>query len=152
MNDDSVKTVTALCLQYLARREHSQHELRQKLLAKGISEALIEPVLMRLQQEDWQSDARFAESFTRQRISKGYGPARIAYELRQRGVANVADLLKDDNIDWDALLEQAYCRKYSASSVLSRKEWAKRSRFLQQRGFDSDMIKRLFRRLPIDLA
>ena len=39
----------------------------------------------------WQSDRRFAVSFTRERAMRGYGPVRIRYELRERGV--VADVV-----------------------------------------------------------
>ena len=43
-----------------------------------------------------------------------------------------------------ALLEQVYSKKYHHDAVLDRSEWAKRSRFLLQRGFSGAMISALF--------
>jgi regulatory protein len=74
-------------MNYLARREHSQEELRLKLSQRGFSERLINEVIGELRDENLQSDARFAEVFTRSRVAKGYGVYRIRQELRQRGIA-----------------------------------------------------------------
>jgi regulatory protein len=49
------------------------------------------------------------------------------------------------------LLEQVYSKKYGHDSVLNRNEWAKRSRFLMQRGFSGTMISALFDHLNIKL-
>jgi regulatory protein len=49
------------------------------------------------------------------------------------------------------LLELVYSKKYKQASVLDRNEWAKRSRFLMQRGFSSTMISSLFDHLNIKL-
>jgi regulatory protein len=47
------------------------------------------------------------------------------------------------------LLEQVYTKKYGLDSLLDRYEWAKRSRFLMQRGFSGTMIGALFDHLNI---
>lgn len=65
----------------LARREHSQLELTQKLTQKGFQERDIELLLEEFVQLGWQSDQRFAESYSRSRVHKGFGPVRIQYEL-----------------------------------------------------------------------
>jgi regulatory protein len=135
----------------LARREHSRAELCQKLQAKGFATETIAEVVDELAQQDWQSDARFAEAFIRQRIRDGYGPVRIAYELRQRGIdaadmnAAVADLAGS----WDALLAQVYSKKYPGDLQLARHEWAKHVRFLQQRGFSYESIRELGKSLKL---
>ncbi|MGB4499581.1 MAG: regulatory protein RecX, partial [Methylococcaceae bacterium] len=78
------------CLRLLARREHSQKELLTKSMQKGFSRAEIEPVLTELAENNWQSDARFAENYARARLRKGYGATAIRYELSQKGI-DVAD-------------------------------------------------------------
>ncbi len=134
------------CLRYLSRREYGRDELRHKLLAKGFPESLIDGVLADLGREGLQSDARFAESFTRSRTAKGYGVYRIRQELRRRGIESEDEPdLKE--IDWDSLVEKVYVKKFGNTLPTSLPERAARERFLIQRGFGRDQIRRLFRRL-----
>jgi len=141
-------------LRLLTGREHSRKELLQKLAVKGFAKESIEPILEELSAENWQSDARYAESYARSRILKGYGPTFIAYELRQHGI----DLGKTPLFDlealaesvaggWMALLQQIYSKKYGNDPIPNRNEWAKRSRFLLQRGFTNAMIADLLKNI-----
>ena len=151
-NPDAAK-IKESCLGLLVRREHSQKELLNKLLIKGWAKDDILAVIDELAQQSWQSDARYAESYARHRIHKGYGPVWIAYELRKNGVdaVNLDDIVQQTAGSWMDLLEQVYSKKYGHDSVLNRNEWAKRSRFLMQRGFSGTMISALFDHLNIKL-
>ena len=137
----------------LARREHSQKELLNKLLVKGWGKDDILAVIDELILQGWQSDTRYAESYARHRIHKGYGPVWIAYELRKNGVdaVNLDDIVQQTAGSWMDLLEQVYSKKYGHDAVLNRNEWAKRTRFLMQRGFSGTMIGALFDHLNIKL-
>lgn len=150
--DQADAKIRAECLRLLTGREHSRKELLQKLAVKGFAKESIEPILEELSAENWQSDARYAESYARSRILKGYGPTFIAYELRQHGI----DLGKTPLFDlealaesvaggWMALLQQIYSKKYGNDPIPNRNEWAKRSRFLLQRGFTNAMIADLLK-------
>ena len=141
------------CLRLLARREHSQKELLNKLLVKGFDKDEILAVIDELAQHGWQSDSRYAESYVRHRIQKGYGPIFIAYELRKNGIdaVNLEDIVQKAAGSWMELLEQVYTKKYGHDSLMDRNEWAKRSRFLMQRGFSGTMISTLFDHLNIKL-
>ena len=156
-NQDAMTRVAATikesCLALLARREHSQKELLNKLLVKGLVKHDILAVIDELALQGWQSDSRYAESYARHRIHKGYGPLWIAYELRKNGVeaVNLDDIVQQTAGSWMALLEQVYSKKYGHDSVLDRNEWAKRTRFLIQRGFSGTMISALFDHLNIKL-
>ena len=66
-----------VCMRLLSMREHSRLELCNKLKVKSFAQDEIQEVLDGLVNEGWQSDQRFAESFIRQRIHKGYGPILI---------------------------------------------------------------------------
>jgi regulatory protein len=146
------KAIKEACLQYLIRREHSRQELLQKVSAKGFNRQDIQVVLGELMEQGLQSDARFAESYARSRVQRGIGPLRIKAELQQRGAGDcyfemaVVDIIGS----WQALLEQVYKKKYPIKVDMDSKEKMKRSRFLQQRGFSVDMIRRLFIDLPLD--
>ena len=141
------------CLRLLARREHSQKELLNKLLVKGFDKDEILAVVDELALQGWQSDSRYAESYARHRIQKGYGPVSVAYELRQSGVdvVNLDDIVQKTAGSWMELLEQVYTKKYGHDQLLDRNEWAKRNRFLMQRGFSGTMISALFDHLNIKL-
>ena len=147
------KEIKESCLRLLARREHSQKELLNKLLVKGLAKDDILAVIDELAQQGWQSDSRYAESYTRHRIQKGYGPIFIAYELRKNGIdaVNFEDIMQKMADSWMELLEQVYIKKYGHDLLLDRNEWAKRSRFLMQRGFSGTMISALFDHLNIKL-
>lgn len=148
--DEASAKIRAECLRLLSGREHSRKELLQKLSGKGFPNAALESVVAALVEEGWQDDARYAESYARSRILKGYGPVFIAYELRQNGI----DLANTPSFDlealaeslaggWMALLQQVYHKKYGDAEVIDRNERAKRGRFLLQRGFTPALINEL---------
>ncbi|OAI13120.1 RecX family transcriptional regulator [Methylomonas lenta] len=140
------------CLRLLARREHSQKELLDKLALRGFQRDEVEPVIQEMAEQNWQNDARYTECYVRQRIASGYGPIRIRYELQQRGINETdLDTQAEEQGGWQNLLIDVYCNKYDEEKSLTQNEWLKRSRFLQQRGFSGEMIKRLFAELKIKL-
>ncbi len=129
----------------LARREHSRAELRFKLSARGFADSLIDILLQDLQDERAQSDERFAESLLSSRLRSGYGPRRIRLELKDKGVASdlAERVVAGADTEWDQVLTMLYDRKFGCSSIKNFKEWARRAQYLQQRGFDTDAIRRI---------
>ena len=121
----------------LARREHSVRELRNKLKRRFSDEAVIDEQISRLTLERLQSDARFAESYARQRADKGYGPVRLREELRERGVteAEVDVALEQLKVDWRVLATRVMQKKFGLDAPVDIKEKARRARFMQYRGF-----------------
>jgi regulatory protein len=121
----------------LARREHSVRELRNKLKRRFSDEAVIDEQISRLTLERLQSDARFAESYARQRADKGYGPVRLREELRERGVteAEVDVALEELKVDWRVLATRVMQKKFGLDAAVDIKEKARRARFMQYRGF-----------------
>ncbi len=151
--EQSSQDIEKTCLNLLGRREHSQKELLDKLKLRGIDADQARPVIAQLAEQGWQSDQRFAESFIRQRIKKGYGARRIAHELQQKGIAtfDIDSVLDEMELGWLEVIGQVYSHKYPQESRISYQDWAKRSRFLQHRGFDGGLIKQLFQHLNIKI-
>ncbi len=150
--NDVHKDIKETCLRLLARRDHSRKELLNKLTGKGFDREAVLAVIDELAQQGWQDDQRYARSYARYRMQKGYGPVRIEYELRQNGVDEI-DLdavLRESDSSWMGLLEQVYNKKYNHKKNLDRNEWAKRSRFLLHRGFTGEMISALLDHLNIN--
>ena len=142
------------CLRLLSIREHSQHELRQKLILKGFAASAITAVLDDLFEQGWQSDERFAIAYLRYRAASGFGLQRIRYELRQRGIGTelIAKVLVENADEYIANIEEIYLKKYDAKREITKAEWLKRSRFLLQRGFSNTNISALFKHLQLKLT
>jgi len=131
----------------LARREHSLDELRAKLSRRFPDGDLVEAQLQQLAAENLQSDARYAASLLRQRVSRGQGPLRIRRDMRRRGVsADLVDAaMARESVDWEALAREVSARKFGDTPAADRRERARRVRFLQYRGFASEHYQHLLR-------
>lgn len=134
-------------MDFLARREHSEHELRQKLAARAGDAEEVEVVLQQLKEERLLSDERFTEAYVHHRFSAGIGPLKIRYELRQKGVGeSLVDAFLEPLADeWDDLMRQQRARKYGATIPDDYSQRMKQARFLQNRGFSPESVMRLFR-------
>jgi len=135
-------TLHKTALDFLARREHSQQELSQKLKRHTDDAQEIERVLNLLTEQKLQSDIRFAESFIRHRVKQGYGWQKIRAELQQRGVsdADYLQALGKLDIQWQSVAEAAYAKRYGDTPVQDYQDKQKRMAFLQRRGFGFDEI------------
>lgn len=125
----------------LARREHSQLELKQKLKQKAFAEDEIAEAINTLVEQGYQSDERFAEAFIRVRHQQGKGPIKIAAELRQRGVEHF-DL---SVFDFFALAGAVREKKFGSALPDQPKDRAKQQRFLLSRGFSFEQINHVFK-------
>lgn len=126
----------------LARREHGRQELRGKLVRRYGARAELDSLLDELEEQGLLSDRRFAESLTRTRTSRGYGPLRVRAELTAKGVkgAAVEQALQEEQPDWLQLAREALRKKFGSQPPQDRESRAKRYRFLAQRGFSSEQI------------
>ncbi|WP_211183534.1 regulatory protein RecX [Thalassotalea sp. Y01] len=146
MSDDLApvinKEVKKAAYNYLARREHSCHELRQKLKQKDFELDDINLVLEKLIEHDIQSDLRYAQCVIRQRLAKGYGRTYISNELKQKGLASdiSSQAFASEPVDWFELAQQVYHKRFGDVPIRDQKDKAKRVRFLQYRGFDFEQI------------
>lgn len=141
IDEDKQKTRCA-ALSYLARREYSELMLQKKLLQKGFSAHSIQATLQQLIQEGLLNDERFCETFITNRIRQGYGPVRIALELRQQGVSEktVTSQLQQNESVWLDCIKKIQQKKFSSSSG-DLKEKLRQLNYLQYRGFRLDQIK-----------
>jgi regulatory protein len=133
----------ARALALLARREMSRAELRKKLDPLAGSIAELENLLDQLAQSRLQSDSRYAEALVHTRAGR-FGAARIAAELRDKGVAQeLADGVVKALRDNEHARALAVWRKKFPAPGTSREERAKQGRFLLGRGFSADLVWRI---------
>ncbi len=141
------RSIRVVAMDLLARREHSVYELTRKLKQRQFEDDAIHEAIVALQQDNLQSDRRFLESVVNYRINAGFGPIKIRYELRQKGVGDdlVDNYLSGFDVDWESNMAAQRIKKFGDSLPVDYKEKMKQARFLQNRGFSPESVMRLFR-------
>ena len=137
------KSLLARALGALARREHSRAELRRKLAPHAESAEQLDRLLADLEAKKLLSDRRLAEVMARSRGDR-FGAARVKQELRARGVA---DPLVRETVGALSRTElnrarEVWRRKFDAPPA-DAAERARQMRFLAQRGFNAEVIRRV---------
>lgn len=127
----------------LSRRDHSRLELSQKLRLRQFDNDLIELALDKLVEQQWLCDERFARIQVRQHVLKKHGPMRIRMELKRKGVADddIEQALIEQEHDWFELALSCYQSRFRDPDISDIKEKAKRVRYLQTRGFNSEQVR-----------
>lgn len=131
----------SLAAKLLARREHSAHELRQKLQARGFGGEMVASALQRVQEIGLQSDRRFCDSYINTHRQR-FGDYRLRAELAKRGVnaeeaaaALTAAALLPGGERAAEILRKKYPRGLPA------KDEQRAQRFLHSRGFGGGDIR-----------
>ena len=151
-----------LAFYYLSRREYGKAELKQKLIDKEQDPDKIDALLDEFEEKGYQSDYRTTLMLIRESIRKGRGRGHIKQEFYRKKIAmpdNIDELIDmanteseefsefiDDSIDnlvegvdWLKLAVTARTKKYGDDIPTEQKEKVKQLRFLQYRGFNTDI-------------
>ncbi len=169
VNKRQANKAYALALRMLARREHSEAELRLKLGQKlgqkpgqkrvgrtsrtedhpDLVPDLVNSVIADLKQDNLLSNARFAEMLVRSRVNKGYGPRYIQQELVSKGIGqDLIDRYLDDlGTDWAGRAQILVAQRFP-NFAQSQQMWQKAARFLQRRGFSSTTLRAVLGPIP----
>ena len=138
-------TLRERALRLLARREHSRSELARKLQPHVAPEDDLGALLDSLASRKQLSDERYAESRAHA-LSRKFGAARIAQELRAKGLdkglaEGVAAAARATEVE----RARAVWLKKFRNPGQTREERARQMRFLQSRGFSFDAIRAVIR-------
>ena len=125
----------AVATRALARREHSQRRLRERLLRAGVSVDDADAVVEELRRTGLVDDARFAEERARVLAGKGKGDAAIRFDLERAGVG-------PDELE-AALGTLDPERERAAALVARRGASPATARLLAGRGFDEEVVAAL---------
>jgi len=144
-------------IRILAMRDHSEQELRRKLAAPVMSkngpEALnvtpeeVDKVVEWCIENRYLDDERFVRQFIASRSRKGYGPARVRQELKQKGISRetIESAMRECVIDWAQLAKEQAQRKYGEPLPTVFAEKVKIQRFLLYRGYLMEDIQEIWR-------
>lgn len=138
--EDADQKAEVWLLGWLARRDYSASEARQRLTRKGVTEARINEVMEKFVSEGTISDRRFAESLVRSRAARGKGPLLVTAELKSRGIDRELARETTDAFAWRDVGEMAKVKRFGEGLPANGDEFDRQARFLAGRGFPIDMI------------
>jgi regulatory protein len=138
---DSAAELKARALRALVRREHTRAELTRKLAPHAASAEALDAVLDALVAKGQLSDARYAEVRARV-LARKFGALRVRHDLRTRGVATaLVEREAAQAAAGELAHARAIVRRRYAAPAATREERARRTRFLQGRGFSHQTIR-----------
>ena len=132
-------------LDLVSRREHSRHELMQKLDKRYPNTTpIIEDVLDKLETNKILDDERFAEMYLNSRARKGFGPKKIEMELRSKKVdsffiSNAVEAYES----WLENAQRELKKKFKDQKPTDYQSKMKQKQFLFTRGFSSPIIDKI---------
>ena len=147
MDGKLLDKLEALC----SRSEHCSSDVRAKALkALQGDAAAADEIVAKLQSEGYVDDARYAAAFARDKAQlAGWGPSKISYMLRSKGIASVAidAALKDiDSEKADEKMAKVLLAKYKV--VKDDPQWRfKLIKFGLTRGYEYDSISKFLSEL-----
>lgn len=131
---------------YCAYRERCVSEVRDKMRSLGVIASLYDAYLSELQEEGYQNEERYAMAFAQGRMRmKGWGLRKIELHLKQKGVpAQIITAALEHDEDYAGRLRELAIHKFS--STKGKSDYERRSkvfRYLQQRGYETELIHKL---------
>jgi len=145
MNEEFFATVYNKALDIVSIREHSEKEIKNKLLEKFDAPEIIEQVVLKLIENNLINDVRFAEMYVLVRKRKGFGPKKIQFELMARGIDDsISSLVITEEGSWKEAALKAFNKKFKNGASQEFKERNKQKTFLQNRGFSFEEIDSVF--------
>ncbi|SDK87087.1 regulatory protein [Salinimicrobium catena] len=150
MNKDSgksytVKEATVKLMQFCAYRDRSQKEVEDKLLEMRMIPEAREQIIIKLMQEDFLNEERFARSFVRGKFRiKKWGRIRIRQELKLREISSpiiklaMTEINEDDYRETLIELAEKKLKLLREPNKLKRRK--KLSDHLLQKGYEAGLV------------
>lgn len=137
------KYLETFALKTLSRREYSRLELRRRLIDKGGDPEDIENLLNDFEKKGWLNEDRFVEVLIRSRRNR-FGCLKILRELEEKGVSGSGISLAKELLsrDEEMTARNIWGKKFGVLPV-SLSERGRQARFMQSRGFDQSLVRRI---------
>ena len=145
MSSEAFTVIYNKALDLVSRREHSRHELMQKLDKRYPNTTpIIEDVLDKLETNKILDDERFAEMYLSSRARKGFGPKKIEMELHSKKVdsffiSNAVEAYES----WLENAQRELKKKFKDQKPTDYQSKMKQKQFLFTRGFSSPIIDKI---------
>ncbi len=148
---ETLRKARERALKLIGYRDRSESEVRKRLLGSDFPEDIVREVIDQLFRTGLLDDRKFSRDWVQSRTaSKPMGRARLAHELRSRGVD--APIVEEalESLDPQTEYELAHSVAEARLAKMDRGDPSLRSRlsaFLRRRGFSWDVIDRAIREL-----
>ena len=145
-NKEESKNVRRFAIRYLVYRDRSRKEIDCYLKKKGFSSNAVDEVITFFEDNSYINDPNFALQFGRSLIkNKNVGRLRLERELRHKGLANhiIHGTLSSLYEEFDERKIAMVCAKKklkASSSNDIKKERGRLVKFLERKGFDSNLV------------
>ena len=145
MSSEAFTVIYNKGLDLVSRREHSRHELMEKLTKRyPETSPIIEEALDKLEINKIVDDERFAEMYINARARKGFGPKKIEMELNAKCVDSI--LISNALGVYETWLENAQKelkKKFKDQKPTDYQSKMKQKQFLFMRGFSASIIDKV---------
>ncbi|MGN0002169.1 MAG: regulatory protein RecX [Sphingobacterium composti] len=130
---------------YCAYQERAQQEVRDKLYEWGLHEVDVENIIATLIEDNFLNEERFAKAFARGKFRlKDWGKIKIIQHLKAKRISAPLIKIALQEIDYEEYLTKIDIliakRGISNSKNLSYEDKGKIVRYLQSKGYESDLI------------
>lgn len=141
----TVKEATVKLMQFCAYRERSHKEVEEKLREMRMIPAAQEQIIIKLMQEDFLNEERFARSFVRGKFRiKNWGRIKIKQELKMREISAPVIKLAMTEIEESEyhkiLVETAEKKIRLIKEPDHYKKRLKLGNYLLQKGFEPQLV------------
>ncbi len=151
--NEALKKAQALC----AKREYCKADIRQKLVQWKVSAANFDDILSSLVAEKFIDENRYVKFFVRDKFSLNkWGKIKIAYTLKAKGIAQELIQNNLDKINSEDYFDTCKYLIINKISLLKNKEKdlfklkEKTIRFVQSRGFEADLVFKIYDSLHLN--
>ena len=145
MSSEAFTVIYNKGLDLVSRREHSHHELMEKLTKRyPETSPIIEEALDKLEINKIVDDERFAEMYINSRARKGFGPKKIEMELNAKRVEST--FISNALEAYETWLENArkeLKKKFKDQKPTDYQSKMKQKKFLFMRGFSASIIDKV---------
>ena len=156
LSEDEKKRAKQKAFSYLARRDHSEKELSDKLRRKGFREPIIIGLIEDLKQSQFINDGTFSRQFARNKIiQKPVGRRELAFSLKQKGISKdiLEATLEEVYLEYDEkelALRLANQKLKTIKNIEPIKVKKRISDFLFRRGFNWEIVEQVFEEISWD--
>jgi regulatory protein len=141
----SFKDILLKASSFCAYQERTQQEVRNKLYEQDVDKDLIEEVIVKLIEENFLNEERFAKAYAGGKFRiKRWGRNKIVQELKQKGLSAYCikkGMEEIDSKDYENTLEFLIDKKEKEEkekNVFKRKD--KISKYLIRKGYEPDLV------------
>ncbi len=156
LSEDEKKRAKQKAFSYLARRDHSEKELSDKLKRKGFRESIIINLIEDLKQSQFINDGTFSRLFARNKIiQKPVGRRNLAFSLKQKGISEdiLETTLEEIYSEYDEKELALRLAKQKLKTINNREPIKTKKRigdFLFGRGFNWEIVEQVFEEISWD--